>query len=283
MTLLAVVANDPDQMPSLMFALNKELGVTQSVPGSAWGVGYYSDDRALTVHKPAELVVRKGVHGVAPDVRSRILLAGHSAPQRQHPALDRAPPHRFRRWLFACRGDLSFLDEMRGRIREKLPDFLGVELGDGSASELAFGMFLAELRRDGVLDDPLATPEDHRAACARAFDLMGTLMAEVAGTGKPVPAAFALSNGRSLMVVRGSESVRIREQVGLDQLPEGPLDPARTDFNELAQTLKRFRAVILAAGIDSGQIPAPEAWTELPAEQTWALDLQLQWTKPRPG
>ncbi|HJL44046.1 MAG TPA: hypothetical protein RMG48_22265 [Myxococcales bacterium LLY-WYZ-16_1] len=274
MTLLATVANDPDHMPSLLFALDKELSITDARPGSAWGIGYHAEDRALTIHKPAELVARKGVYGVAPNIRSRILLACNQRPEPPLTALDRAPPHRFRRWLFACRGELRGLEGVRGRVREKLPDFLGLELGDGAVSELAFAIFLAELRRDGVLDDPLATVEGQRTACARAMDAISTLMADT-GNGGGVPAAFALSNGRTLILSRGSAPLFYREQHGLDRPAEGPLDPARTDFNDLAQALKRFRAVILASGPSVG-----EGWSPIPEGATAAIDLQLQWSWP---
>lgn len=272
MTLLATVANDPDHMPSLLFSLDKELDVSRTHRGASWGVGYYADDRALTIHKPAELLIRKGVHGVAPDLHSRILLACSHTPEPPHVALDRAPPHRFRRWLFACRGDLADLEAVRGRVREKLPDFLSLELGEGSVSQLAFAIFLAELRRDSILDDSLATVPAFKAAVGRAFEHTRTLMTEARGMADPVPMAFAMSNGRVLLVGRGSEPVQHRLQEGLDSLPEGPLDPARTDFNDLAVALKRFRAVVFRAGDLNG-----EGWQTLPENEIAAVDLTLQW------
>ena len=55
--LLAAIANDSEYTPALLYALGAELAVPPSPADSdeIWGIGYYADNRALIIRKPAEL------------------------------------------------------------------------------------------------------------------------------------------------------------------------------------------------------------------------------------
>ncbi len=85
--LVATVANDADRMPSLLYALRNEVVVPESTALlETWGVGYYAEDRALIIRKPAELLSTRSIFELAPNVQSGIVLAcvQRDAPQREH-------------------------------------------------------------------------------------------------------------------------------------------------------------------------------------------------------
>jgi hypothetical protein len=263
MYLLATRANDASYMPALIHELSAELGIGDVDAPAVWGVGYYGDDRALTMRRPVDAVLDRGLYPLVPDVCSSILVACASPPGGgEAPA-----PYRFRRWLFGHAGDLSPLEAMRDAIAPKLPDFIRLELGAGSVGELAFAMTLAEFRRSGVLDDPLATEADVRAAFTRAIDSIRGLSSEAASG--ELAACFAVSNGRHLSVASAGAPVGVFVRDGLESLPDGPVDEARTDYVEISRSLRSFRAVVFAAG-DRG----PE-WTVVPDGAVVGVDAQL--------
>ncbi len=259
--LLATLANDAEYMPSLLYALGGELSLAEPANNETWGVGYYADGRALIIKKPSSMLSDRGVYALAPKLHSRVLLACAGA-------TGEAPPFRFRRWLFGSTGDLSVLANMQRAIREKLPDFVRSELSEGSGPALAFGMILAELHRANVLDDPLVPAELIVAAVSRATDTVQRLTAEAGGA---VQAAYALSNGRIVLATAASVGLRWKVQEGLEALPDGPPDPALTDFKQIAAALKRFRAVVVSRQVQEGR----SGWQEIALGHTLVVDNAL--------
>jgi hypothetical protein len=258
--LIATLANDAELMPASTFALSRELPAL-SESAESWGIGYYADDRALIIQRPIDPSAPAPVHRVTSDLRSQVVLAcaGRGDP----------PPYRSRRWLFASIGDLSPLEALRDTIVEKLPDFVRTDLGEGSGPALAFGMFLAELRRQGVLEDPLVTAEQARQVGTRVSDAIRGLSAEVEGDA--LSAAFVATNGRLVVGATLGASLHLKVQEGLEALPEGPVDPARTDFKQVAAALKRFRAVVMA------HEPGSQGdWRALPEGGVVVVDGQLR-------
>jgi len=264
--LLGTISNDAEHMPSLLFSLSNELEVPPSAVGETWGVGYYADDRALIIRKPAELLNRRSVFEIGGEVKSRIVVAcAQSDATRDH-----SPPFRFRRWLFGISGALAPLEALRPRIMDKLPDFVRTEMGEASGGELAFGMLLADLHRASLLDDSLAEGAAVGGALGRTVDTINRLTAE-AGNGE-VKAGYLVTNGRIMLVARSGVPLSWKLQEGLEGLPEGPPDPALTDFKQIAAALKRFRAIAVAAGPPSGR----SGWTEIGESQVLLIDNKLQ-------
>lgn len=263
--LLATLANDAEHMPSLLHALAAELEAPGPAPQETWGVGYYADDRALIIKKPASILHERSVYELAPQVRSRIVIAC----AKEGADRETAPPYRFRRWLFGCTGDLEPLASLREKVVDKLPDFIRSEIREANAGGLAFGMFLSELHRSSVLEDPLADGRTLGEALARTVDTVRRLSTEA--DGGPAKASFVASNGRVVLISNAGAPIARKLQVGLERLPDGPPDPAMTDFKELAAALKRFRAVVVAPG-EAGDRPD---WEDIAEGQTLAVDGQL--------
>jgi len=263
--MLATLANDADYMPSLLHALGAELEVPAIEGQATWGVGYYADERALIIKKPGSILSERNVYGLAPEVRSRIVIACTKLGADR----ESAPPFRFRRWLFGCTGDLAPLMALRETISEKLPNFILSEVGDANPGALAFAMFLSELHRGGQLEDVLIEGATLAGALARTVDAIRRLSTEAEGG--PVRASFVASNGRVVLVSNAGAPISRKLQAGLERLPAGPPDPAITDFKELAAALKRFRAVVVAPGAAGERAD----WTDIPEGQTLAIDGQL--------
>ena len=245
--LLAAHANDAAYMSSLLYALGTVLRAPLGdAEGETWGVGYYADHRPLIIKKPSEILTERTVYGLAREVQSRTLVAS----AQRTATRDQAPPYRFRRWLMTYTGDVTPLERLQGLISEKLPNFLRTELGAGTGGQLLFAMVLAELYRAGILDGPLGDASPIHDAVRRAADAVRGLSSEAEGG--PVDAAFVLTAGRGLHVASIGAPLFWKIQAGLERLPEGPPDPALTDFKQVAAALKRFKAVVVARHIETG-------------------------------
>jgi hypothetical protein len=264
--LLATLVNDAEYLPSLLAALAAEVGLRRPpAPLETWGVGYFADGRALIIRKPVEVLRARSAFELAPAVKSKVLLACAQV----SPVREQTPPFRFRRWLFAVGGDLEALGRLRGKVAERLPDFVRTEFGGASPGELAFGMFLADLHRASRLDDPLMDAPAVGETLARTAETIARLSGEVEGG--PVRATYVASNGRALAVAASGQAASWKVQEGLEALPGGPPDPAMNDFKQVAEGLRRFRAVIVASGAPTGG----PGWRELRAGEGFAVDARL--------
>jgi hypothetical protein len=269
--LLAAIANDSEYTGALLYALGSELAVPQA-PADAdeiWGIGYYADNRALIIRKPAELLSQRSFYELAPAVTSRVVLA---AIEREPPSLEKSPPYRFRRWLFASTGDLTTLGGLADRIQDKLPDFVRNEAANKGGPGLAFAMFLAELHRAGLLDDPLAAPQGLAEALGRTAQTIARLSTEA--NHDPVAASYVATNGKHLLLAGSGVRIFWKEQRGLESLPEGPPDPALTDFKQIAEALKRFRAIVVARDVGTSQ-----GWNPIESGDLYHVGANLQMTK----
>jgi hypothetical protein len=269
------LVSDPEQMPSLVAMLRQELNRPCALERPVLSVGYYADDRALIIRKPGRLAAETSVYDLAKGVRSRTLMGCVASNGLDS---DRLPPFRFRRWLFLPAGEqtcLSVDGVLRSRILDGLPDYIRTEVGaNPSSAGVLYGMFLAELHREGITEDPLVDALKVGTVVRRTLDLVLRLIGEQ--TCPPTEGAMALlvSNGRSLVLANAGLPLMSKEQAGLDASAEGPPEPSQNDFNELLAALKRFRAVVIASRGDHEE--AQPGWSPIPALATYAVDASLQ-------
>jgi hypothetical protein len=265
--LVATLANDADYMPSLLYALRNEVASPEaSSPGETWGVGYYAEERALIIRKPAELLTQRTVYEIASNVQSSIVLA---CVHRGAETREKAPPYRFRSWLFGYTGDLQPLSALKTKVVDKLPDFVKSDPGDSSGGHLAFAMFISELHRAGVLDDVLAGHEAYANALHRTVDAIHRLSTEVGAA--PSNASFVATNGRVVVATRSGVPLYRKLQEGLEPSPHEPTDASLGEFKRVAEALKRFRAIVLARDV----LPGRPGWTEIPDHTTVYIDRKL--------
>ncbi len=260
--LVATLATDSDHMPTFLESLGSELDVPPPDPkGESWAVGYYADDRPLIIQKPSKLISERSVHGLAPQVRSRIVLAC-ARPKGQVPV-----PYRFHRWLFAHTGDLEPLTRLKERILDGLPGFVRTEVGaEASGGQLAFGMFLAELHKCGYVDDPLIEHPRLGATLHKTVETIESLLLETTPEG--LKAAFTVTNGRAVVASTRRVPLYWRLQEGLEGPSSGTDDVG--DVRELATALKRFRAWVVTENVRQER-----GWRAMDSGQTISLDGQL--------
>lgn len=265
--LLASIANDAEYMPALLYALRREVRVPdQPVPNETWGVGYFADRRGLIVRKPASILEERSTYGIGRGLRSHILMAS----ARSEADRADAPPFRFRRWLFGYTGDLGPLGRLQAQLAPKLPAFVRDTLGDEHGGRLAHAMFLTELHRSGLLEDPLAEPVQLGAALERTVETLARLAPE-AGV-DPIEASFVASDGRIVVVTRAGRPLWMRDVQGLDQLPDGPVDETLHDFKRIADALKRFRAQVVTLHVTDEARPR---WTRLDSRGSTVIEANL--------
>jgi predicted glutamine amidotransferase len=268
MQLLGIFANDADNLPSLMYALKNSVGCKLSHPdGDVWSVGYFDQDRALIIRKPGELIDSREFYELAPEVKSQVLIGfvqdGSTGPPH-------APPHRFRNWLFGGVGQMDALESMRDKIEDRIPGFIKSELAFERASELAFAMFLRELHERNLLDNALASSQDLALALDNTAKAI-RMLSEESGLAAPSGGIVA-SNGRCLLINAQACQLHWKRQEGLDALPEGPPDPNLTNFKLIVEGLKRFRAIVVAAEVQSDSTE----WRVIESGQTAWVDRQLE-------
>lgn len=265
--LLATIANDADFMPAHLHALRGFVQIPEpAASAEVWGVGYFADGRGLIVRKPAALLEERSAYAVAGQLQSRIVFTC----ARSERAQSDAPPYRFRRWLFGFAGGLEALGPLQGSVADRLPSFVRDVLGDEHGGRLAHAMFLAELHRADLLEDPLADPVQVGAALARTAETLARLGPEAGVSG--FEASFVASNGRGVVVSRAGRPLWMREVNGLERLPEGPVDETLNDFKRVAEALKRFRAHVVAGDVAEDA----SGWTALPPRGTTVFEDNME-------
>jgi hypothetical protein len=265
--LLASIANDAEYMPALLYALRREARPPETpVPNETWGVGYFADERGLIVRKPASILDERSAFSVGQDLRSHIVMVS----ARSEADRADAPPFRFRQWLFGYAGDLDPLGRLQPTVAPKLPSFVQSSLGDGHGGRLAHAMFLTELHRAGLLEDPLADAGEMGAALGRTAEALSRLAPE-AGVSE-VQASFVASNGRVMVVTRAGRPLFMREVRGLERLPDGPVDETLHDFKRIAAALRRFRAQVVTSDVDAERAGT---WRRLEPQGTTVVEANL--------
>lgn len=264
--MLAALASDAEQMPAFLQALQSELSLPEGDPtAETWGIGYYADDRALFIKKPADLLAERKLSALSKSLQTRTVVACVASTRSR----EAAPPHRFRRWLLGHTGDLGGLVLLKERIFDRLPDFVRTELGEGGPGALALGMLMAELHREAALDDPLVDTQTLGRIFARTMSTLRSLLKETEA--RELRASFVATNGRILLAARSGEPLYLKQQRGLEVPPGAAIDPNLTDFKRLVEALKRFRGLALARH-------APEAggqWKAIDESACLVLDGQL--------
>ena len=269
--LVATIANDAELMPALLFSLRGQVTVPEVPnPNESWGIGYFVDDRALIVRKPASILEERSAFGIGGDLKSRIIIACARYERIQADA----PPFRFRRWLFAHTGNIADLGRLQGKVAAKLPDFVQDVLGDEHGGRLAHAMFLTELHRAGLLEEVSADPLAVGGALKRTVDTLLRLAPEAGA--ENIASTFVASNGRMMAITTANQPVWVRKMDGLERLPDGPVDEARHDFKRVVESLKRFQAQVVALSVDAS---VPD-WRRLEPDASAVFDAALNTHEP---
>ncbi len=209
MKLFACMCNQPKRLWSALAPVRAVL--VAEPPVSRWGLGYTQGGDVLLVRTPKSS--DKAVDLASPlaeiPTDCAIAQAVRDAADRPLGGTDNTPPFRFRRWMFAQTGHpIGELDSIVPRLLEHVPEYLRRNIKGRSPGELVFHVFLAMLHDEGSVDDPNLPVQATRRALAATLKLVAVELEQAGLTARL--GNVALSNGRSMVLARQDEPLRLR-------------------------------------------------------------------------
>ena len=205
MKLFACMCNQPQR---LWAALTPVRAVLQAQPPvSRYGLAYSQGGDVLLVRTPKSSAKAVDLAGPLAEIPTDCAI-GQAVHDDRFGGTDNTPPFRFRRWMFGQAGSPD-LDAAAPRLLEHIPEYLRRNLKGRTPGELVFHVFLAMLHDEGSIDDPNLPLQATRRAIAATLKLV-TAEQEKAG-GAPLSLGnIAVSNGRSMVVTRLDQPLRLR-------------------------------------------------------------------------
>lgn len=209
MKLFACVCNQPQRLAEALAPVRSTL--IAPPPVKRWGLGYVQGGDVLLVRTPRSSDQPVDLAGPLSEIPTDCAIA--IAVRDETSTLggtDNTPPFRYRRWMYAQTGllELRGLEDVVPRLLEHIPEYLRRNLKGRTPAELAFHLFLAMLNEEGHLDDPNLPVATTRRALASTLRLIN---AELEKAGKATGLGnVALTNGRSMVVARIDEPLRLR-------------------------------------------------------------------------
>jgi hypothetical protein len=209
MKLFACMCNQPQRLAAALAPVRATL--IAPPPVKRWGLGYVQGGDVLLVRTPKSSLLPVDLSAPLSEIRTdcAIAIAVGGDPSTLG-GTDNTPPFRFRRWLYAQTGllDTQGLEEVSPRLLEHIPEYLRRNIKGRTPAELAFHLFLAMLHDEGHIDDPNLPVTATRRALGATLRLIN---AELEKAGKAtVMGNVALTNGRSMVVARIDEPLRVR-------------------------------------------------------------------------
>jgi glutamine amidotransferase len=259
MKLFACMCNQPKRLAAALAPVRALL--VAEAPVSRWGFGYSQSGDVLLVRTPkasdkpidlaaplAEIPTDCAIAQAVRDDRERTLYSG----------TDNTPPFRFRRWMFAQTGAPE-LEAFVPRLVEHIPEYLRRNIKGRSPAELVFHVFLAMLHDEGSVDDSNVPVQVTRRALAATIKLVRAEQ-EKAGLTAMALGNIATSNGRSMVVARIDEPLRLRRL---------------WVSGERGERDESFRGVLLVSGGDGDP---RDGFEDVPAHRTVLVtrDLHVQ-------
>ena len=258
MKLFACMCNQPQRLAAALAPVRATL-IAQP-PVRRWGLGYVQGGDVLLVRTPKSSHVPVDLAAPLSEIRTDcaigIAVGGDASTLG---GTDNTPPFRFRRWLYAQTGilDTQGLEDVSPRLLEHIPDYLRRNIKGRTPTELAFHLFLAMLHDEGHIDDPNLPVNATRRALGATLRLVH---AELDKAGKTTPmGTVALTNGRSMVVARIDEPLRLRRLFVTGDRGE------REDF----------RGVLLVSGGDGDP---HDGFEDVPANHTVLISRDLKVT-----
>lgn len=253
MKLFACMCNQPQRLLAALAPVRPVL--VAPPPVARWGMGYIQGGDVLLVRTPKGSEVPVDLASPLDEIKSDCAIAQAVAADG-YAGTDNTPPFRFRRWMFAQSGTAA-LDGSALRLLEHIPEYLRRNLKGRTPAELIFHVFLAMLHDEGNIDDPnLPTAAQRRALSAT----LRLVHAELARAGKPetVLGNVAVTNGRSMVLARLGEPLRLRRL---------------TVTGERGERDDSFRGVLLVSGGDGD---AKDGFEDVPPHTAVLISRELQ-------
>lgn len=255
MKLFACMCNQPQRLWAALAPVRSVL--LAQPPVSRWGLAYSQGGDVLLVRTPKSSAKPVELIGPLAEISTDCAI-GQAVNDERYSGTDNTPPFRFRRWMFAQQGSPD-LDAVAPRLIEHIPEYLRRNLKGRTPGELVFHVFLAMLHDEGSVDDPNLPVQATRRALAATVKLVNAERTK-AGATTTVLGNIAVSNGRSMVVTRLDQPLRLRRLW------------VNTDKNERDES---FRGVLLVSGGDGDP---SQGFEDVPADRAVLItrDLQVQ-------
>jgi len=209
MKLFACMCNQPQRLAAALAPVRPTL-IAQP-PIKRWGLGYVQGGDVLLVRTPKSSELPVDLAAPLSELRTDCAIAMAVTDETSTlGGTDNTPPFRFRRWMYAQTGilDNHGLEDVTPRLLEHIPEYLRRNIKGRTPAEVAFHVFLAMLHDEGHIDDPNLPVTTTRRALGATLRLIN---AELEKSGKAtVVGNVALTNGRSMVVARIDEPLRLR-------------------------------------------------------------------------
>ncbi len=252
MKLFACMCNHPQRLPAALAPVRAAL--LAAPPVARWGLSYVQSGDVLLVRTPKVSEIEVDLAAPLAEIKSDCAI-GHAVRDTTYSGTDNTPPFRFRRWMFSQTGTPNLGDAVP-RLLEHIPEYLRRNIRGRTPGELFFHLFLAMLHDEGNIEDPNLSTAAQRRALAATLKLVGAELERVGSADKL--GNLAVSNGRSMVLARVSEPLRLRRL---------------SVTGERGEKDESFRGVLLISGGDGD---AKDGFEDVPPQTAVLITRDLQ-------
>jgi hypothetical protein len=266
MKLFACMCNQPQRLKMALAPVRSAL--LAQPPIQRWGLGYIQGGDVLLVRTPKSSATAIDLAGPLSEIATDCAIA-QAVGDDGFGGTDNTPPFRFRRWLFAqqfhaSRGaNQGTLEALAPKLLEHIPEYLRRNIKGRTPAELVFHLFLSMLHDEGNIDDPNLPTAATRRALAATLRLVAAELEKIDPTNTGALGNVALTNGRSMVVARREEPLRLRRLW------------VNNDRGEAERGADSFRGVLLLSGGDGDP---REGFEDVPANHAVLISRDLQVT-----
>ena len=253
MKLFACMCNQPQRLSAALAPVRAVL--LAQPPVSRWGLAYSQGGDVLLVRTPKSSQKPVDLAGPLAEIPTDCAI-GQAVVDDRYSGTDNTPPFRFRRWMFAQAGNTD-LDAVAPRLLEHIPEDLRRNLKGRTPGELVFHVVLAMLHDEGSVDDANLPVQATRRALAATLKLVAAEQGKL-GVAASTLGNIAVSNGRSMVVTRLAQPLRLRRLW------------VNNDKNDRDDS---FRGVLLVSGGDGDP---SQGFEDVPADRAVLITRDLQ-------
>jgi len=266
MKLFACMCNQPQRLKAALAPVRAAL--LAQPPIQRWGLGYIQGGDVLLVRTPKSSTTPVDLAGPLSEIATDCAIA-QAVDDDGFGGTDNTPPFRFRRWLFAQtlkpsdQAGRAALEALAPKLLEHIPEYLRRNIKGRTPSELVFHLFLSMLHDEGNIDDPNLPTAATRRALAATLRLVAAEIEKIHPTSAAALGNVALTNGRSMVLARRDEPLRLRRLW------------VNSDRGEPERGPDSFRGFLLLSGGDGDP---REGFEDVPAHHAVLISRDLQVT-----
>lgn len=197
--LIGYMANRADRLRDAFARERDAISGLPTQQRGAWGIGFYQGDEVLHKKQPTPNGEPIDWSAIAENVKTDCAIAHVRQATVGGFSVDNTHPFRLRQWIFAHVGTIAAFEEVRDRLRDKLPDFLRRNIRGSSDSELFFHLILAGLHARNQLEQSLPAEPSLIETIAEAVGEIDALVGEQRSS---TMLNMLLSNGRTMYALR---------------------------------------------------------------------------------